>query len=565
LPAIAIAATACISSAAVANQTLTIVGSNQNDTIVLRLRAGDPNTLEVDDNGDGTADFAFDRSTFNAIDVEGGAGNDTLRIDHSNGVFTDTDATTLSGGDGNDTLIGDVGNERLDGGAGDDVLIGGQGSDVLIGGDGADTFQWNPGDASDLIEGGTGADRLMFNGANANEAFDLSANGSRVRLSRNIASITMDINGVETLDLAAGGGTDTVTVHDLAGTDLTTVDADLSALGGGDDGAVDEVVVPPGVPIGSDGTAATVGGLGAQVRVLNGGANDRIHVTGTTATDTVPIVGTSGADVVTATTDGSDAVVTGATPGVQVRLTSVPHLDISLGDGDDSFSASGNLAAVTQLDVDGGAGADTLLGGNGDDTLRGGTGDDLIDGNQGNDTVLAGDGNDTIKWDPGDGSDIVEGGSGANRLAFNASAASEKVEVSANGSRTRLTRDIGNIVMDMNDVQTIDVALLGGTDTLTVDDLTGTDVTKVDADLSASGGGDDGAADNVVVNGTANDDAFAVSDAGSTVSVSGLAAQVNVTGSTAALDKLTINGLGGTDSFSVTPGVPALIGLNLVP
>ena len=59
------------------------------------------------------------------------------------------------------------------------------------------------------------------------------------------------------------------------------------------------------------------------------------------------------------------------------------------------------------------------------------------------------------------------------------------MDVSANGGRVRFTRDIANIVMDLNDVETIDAKALGGADTLTVNDLSGTDVTDVDADLAA--------------------------------------------------------------------------------
>ena len=53
------------------------------------------------------------------------------------------------------------------------------------------------------------------------------------------------------------------------------------------------------------------------------------------------------------------------------------------------------------------------------------------------------------------------------------------MEASANGGRVRFTRDIANIVMDLNDVETIDAKALGGADTLTVNDLSGTDVTNV--------------------------------------------------------------------------------------
>ena len=39
--------------------------------------------------------------------------------------------------------------------------------------------------------------------------------------------------------------------------------------------------------------------------------------------------------------------------------------------------------------------------------------------NQGSDTALLGDGNDMFQWDPGDGSDMVEGQAGTDTLLFN--------------------------------------------------------------------------------------------------------------------------------------------------
>ena len=40
----------------------------------------------------------------------------------------------------------------------------------------------------------------------------------------------------------------------------------------------------------------------------------------------------------------------------------------------------------------------------------------------------------------------------------------------------RFTRDIGTVTMDLNDVEQVDVHALGGADTITVNDLTGTDL-----------------------------------------------------------------------------------------
>ena len=116
-----------------------------------------------------------------------------------------------------------------------------------------------------------------------------------------------------------------------------------------------------------------------------------------------------------------------------------------------------------------------------------------------------GAGDDTFQWDPGDGSDIVEGQDGTDTMLFNGANISENIDVSANGGRVRFTRDIANIVMDLNDVESIDVKALGGADTLTVNDLSGTDLTNV-VGRPRRGGGDDAAADNVIVNATNGDD-----------------------------------------------------------
>src|SRR5207249_1749545 len=100
--------------------------------------------------------------------------------------------------------------------------------------------------------------------------------------------------------------------------------------------------------------------------------------------------------------------------------------------------------------------------------------------------------------------------------------------LSANGSRLRFTRDVGNILMDTAGVETVEVNALGGTDTVTVNDLTGTDVTRVNTDLGATGGGGDNLTDQVVVNGTAGNDVIHVAGDTSGVDVTGLAAAVGI-------------------------------------
>ena len=91
--------------------------------------------------------------------------------------------------------------------------------------------------------------------------------------------------------------------------------------------------------------------------------------------------------------------------------------------------------------------------------------------------------------------------------------AGEDIDISANGGRVRFTRDIAAVTMDLNDVERIEFNALGGADTITVNDLSGTDVQQVAIDLEASGGGGDAAADTVIVNGTNGVDQITVTSA----------------------------------------------------
>ena len=417
---------------------------------------------------------------------------------------------TVDGGAGDDTILGSNGIDLLLGGDGDDFIDGQQGNDVALMGAGDDVFQWDPGDGSDVVEGQADTDSMLFNGSAANELFDASANGGRVRFTRNVGTIVMDINDVEGIDVNALGGSDSITINDLAGTDLVELNTNLAGVLGGaaGDGQPDTVIVNGTggndiIDIFGSGTSISVIGLPVLVTLANAeGVNDSLVVNGLA--------------------------------------------------GNDGVTASTLVAGIVKLTVDGGADNDTILGSQGSDVLLGGDGDDFIVGRQGNDLVLMGIGDDAFQWDPGDGSDTVEGQAGTDSMLFFGSAASENIDISANGGRVRFFRDVASVTMDLDDVEQIDFRALGGTDNVVVGDLSGTDTTQIGLDLRGPGGGGDGQADTVTVNGTNGDDTFgAAGDAGG-VHVFGLHTAVNIFHQEQANDRLTLNALGGADVVDAT-------------
>src|SRR5579859_1459557 len=215
--------------------------------------------------------------------------------------------------------------------------------------------------------------------------------------------------------------------------------------------------------------------------------------------------------------NGGAVTISGGTPTV-ANTTSIQTSSL---DGNDTLAVDESNGALPPIVFDGGAGNDVITGSSGTDMLIGGDGNDTVTGGRGNDTALLGNGDDTFIWNPGDGSDIVEGQGGSDTLNFNGANVAEHIDISANGSRALLTRDVGSITMDLNGIETIALRALGGADTITVNDLTGTNVSKVAVDLQGSGGGGDGAADTVIVNGSAGSDHISFSQNGSQLVVSG--------------------------------------------
>ncbi len=538
----------------VANITMDV---DDTERVDVRALGGIDNTVVNDLSATDVKDIVLDLATDGAVDtttVNGTAGNDTIAIGPTAGAVDVTglaaalkivgseaadDPLNVNGLDGNDTISGAIGLAALiklgiDGGTGDDTINGGDGGEVLLGGDGDDaidgnrgddsgllgagndTFRWDPGDGSDVVEGqdgaDDGADTLLFIGAGAAENFDVSANGERVRFFRDAANITMDLNDIEIIDVQALGGNDNAVLNDTSGTDLKTVALDLEAAIGG--GAGD-------------------------------GAADSITVNGTNDPDDIQIIA-----------DENTVEVVGAPVNVQIDHSEAANDKLTVNGlgGADTITAEDGLAALIQLVINGGTEIDVLTGGDGNDRIA---------GQQQNDSMLGGAGNDTLVWDPGDGNDLLEGQAGNDTMEFNGAVGNEAFVVSAVGARVEFLRNLGNIDMDLDDVERIDLDALGGTDATTVNDLSGTDMEDVNVDLETviGGGAADGAADTVTVNATNGVDVIDVAAVAGETQLTGLAAAVSIAHADPALDQLIVNTLGGLDQVDVGAGVAALIGV----
>ena len=453
------------------------------------------------------APFSIDIGTSENLVLNANGGNDSFSATGNLAVLI---KITVDGGAGDDTLLGSNGIDLLLGGDGVDFIDGQQGNDVAFMGAGNDTFQWDPGDGSDVVEGQDGIDKLLFNGSAGAELFTASANGGRVLFTRNLGTIVMDLNDVESLDLNTLGNTDTTTVNDLTGTDLVTIKIDQSGTIGGTAGdAAADIVIVNGtngddiIDVFGAGTSVSVLGLSAQVNIANAeGASDSLIIN-------------------------------------------------ALG-GDDGVTATTLPAGVIKLTIDGGAGEDTLLGSQGADAFIGGDADDFIFGDNGNDVASMGAGNDVFQWDPGDGNDTVEGQDGSDTLLFFGSNIDENIDVLANGGRVLFLRNVANVTMDLDDVEQIDFRALAGADNIVIGDLTGTDMNQIGLDLRGPNGGGDGAADNITVNGTQVADNLGATGNAAGVEVFGLKAKVNISFQEQANDRLTLNGLGGDDVIDAT-------------
>ncbi len=346
------------------------------------------------------------------IDASGTSGSVRLLGDWQANTF-DFSATELRGAnlsielnDGNDACLGSGAADRLDGGygsdslsgaGGDDTLTGGGGDDTLDGGQGSDTYR-----VSGLVAGGwktfggydsyadsgsSGLDRIVavgdgdvdlalaggnFQATNGIEqivnAATKSVNGSitvaGVRVLGNGSSNLLDFRGVALLGgnirIESGDGNDTILGSLADDTVFAGKGDDLLDGGGGSDTYEVGGIISSGFQGYDNYSDSGKGDL------------DRILVVAATGSEAVDIGMRSFGPG-----NGIEQINANATIG-RVRL---------LGDGSaNSLNFTGITLVGTNLQIDAGAGNDSVTGSGSSDQILGGTGNDWLNGAGGSDT-----------------------------------------------------------------------------------------------------------------------------------------------------------------------------------
>nr|WP_308494626.1 type I secretion C-terminal target domain-containing protein [Duganella rivi] len=283
--------------------------------------------------------------------MNGGGGDDLIKV---SGNLHDV---TLSGENGNDTLLGDLGGEVFWGGAGHDSMNGGAGDDVFVAGSGKDT-----------VEGGTGNDVLQVSASFA--GFTVTRTDAVYTTLTDASGNSIKFNGIE--------------MFKFNGVEMTLAQV-LSQLQANSPSANNDYIE-------GDSGSNTLNGL-AGSDTLAGGAGDDTYV-----------IDTLGDTIIENAGEGRDLV--------QVALASAGTYVLAANVENATVTAAANIAVnLTGNDLDnaliGNAAANTLTGGAGNDTLDGAAGADKLIGGAGDDTYVVDNAGDVVTELAGEGADTV--------------------------------------------------------------------------------------------------------------------------------------------------------------
>jgi Ca2+-binding RTX toxin-like protein len=452
----------------------TVIGAAGNDKLTT---GGGTDTLTGgagDDTQDGGAgdDLFLVGGTGDGFDsITGGLGGDTLAATADNtaiGVkgLSGVEVIT-SGGFNGVTLIGSNSGENLNlAGAtltGIGLIDTSYGSDTVVGSSGGDTIAASFSD--DNLSGGDGDDLFLVA---ATPGVDIYAGGNGAdTIAASANSVAIGIKSISGVEVISSGGFSGVTIVGSSTSDtINLTGVALSGIGPIDAGAANDTVV------GTAGGESIVGGAGDDS--LSGADGDDVFLVATGAGYDA-IDGGSGADTIAASAN-SAVIALSRLVGVEaITANGFTGVTVAGSVNNDLLDFSGlTLTSIGQ--IDGGSGADTLIGTGGGDTLVGGNSDDSLSGGGGDDVFRYG----AIS----NGMDNVDGGGGSDTIA-----------ATANNSVIGLRAVTGVEAITSGGFTGVSLGGTTGADQLDLTGITVTGVTRIDLgsgnDTVVGSGGDD--------------------------------------------------------------------------
>ena len=477
---------------------VTVAGSATTDTVTLRNQAksganhvnafGDYNivatgveTLIIDTAGEGTSSTAVTQdigtitmtptsptgtTTYATVKFKGGNNDvsveaiDAYTIDASDmtkafvmtAAFTSDNSSsgaiaTLTGGSGNDELVGDADQaQTITGGAGNDTINGGSAKDTIYGGDGNDIIGGDSkvavgtGSGKDVVEGGAGNDTITLGGT-ALVTIDGGAGNDTVNAAGNLtngqtitggagtdelivnatetlatASVVSgfeeldldDVDASQDLDLYANNTFTTIDIGSASGMVLTSVRSEVIKISaaiaadstitmedatGSADSASFKITGSSNIDTGEELIVASVETINIESDDTATTAANRVHTFDLQADSATSIVITGDSGLIFATGGGTDIADVTSMDASGVVQDKVTRTGIT-------YAATYNTAGNTT----------TIKGSNAIDTLTGGSAT--------NDTITAGSGADVITY--GGGADSYTLGAGDDHVNVNA-------------------------------------------------------------------------------------------------------------------------------------------------
>ena len=378
---------------------VTLTGGEGDDSLV--VSTGDNLRSQNMQGGTGTdtLSFAIDQLSVTDADFVGVSSVEVLKTANGNNrVILGTNAltagiATLEGGSGNDTLsvTAYTNAATVMGGEGDDSLLGGAAIDSLVGGSGNDTFVITNG-ATAISEQAAGGTDLVLSSAShtlnaevenlqltGSSNIDGTGNSSANSITGNDGNNRLD--GLAGADTLQGGAGDDTLAYDPAdalvdggsgsNTLETTVTLSLGALPGVVFSNLQNILLAGSASIHATGNASSNSVTG------NSAANS---LDGAGGADT--LIGAAGND--TLIVDASDTLIDGGADTDWARS----EVSVDLADGRFTAVENVELAGVSQINALGDAQANTLIGNATDNTLDGRGGADSMVGGLGNDTYF---------------------------------------------------------------------------------------------------------------------------------------------------------------------------------